>query len=327
MNNKALPKDGFLPPDSAPVPVDYPGEYIPGGRNVEAYRYTVSPGYPPFPDRAKWVGLLSGSWFNMGTTLAARGGDTIRVTSDIWWGKICSGKGKDNTLKAMKLYEEQIAALDPGQIDFLKGITAGAAPWLNQSIYARSSNEYFAENYWRVLAASIWDCWYWGTPEFPAQGGCNSFAALGEATTIGKTVASHARHTPHDGLCYQQAYVIRPPEGNLVWTASPTPCVCGNLVVNDKGVSIHHHLGGKANPKSVEYPGGPYRSYAFGVSWMNLILYAATHANTAKEAIEILTVGPQDYLKRTGRKSILRDGVWNWMVTDSNTLPVLIATP
>ena len=64
----------------------------------------------------------------MGATLGARAGDKVRVTSDIWWGKICTGKGKDNTLKAMKLYEAQIAALDPGQIEFLKGITEGADP-------------------------------------------------------------------------------------------------------------------------------------------------------------------------------------------------------
>ena len=298
----ACSKDGFLPPDPAPVPDNLPGRYIPGGRNVEAYRYTVSPGYPPFPDRTKWVGLISGSWSQMGITLGARAGDKVRVTSDIWWGKICDGKGKDNTLRAVKLYEAQIAALDSGQIDFLKGIAEGAAPWLNQSIYANSKHEYYSENYWRVLTASIWDCWFWGSPEFPAQGGCNSFATLGAATRSGKTIATQARHTPHDGLCYQQAYVIRPPDGNLVWTASPTPCICGNLLVNDKGVSIHHHLGGKANPKSLEYPGGPYRSYAFGVPWMNLIFYAAIHANTAREAIELLTVGPQGLPEKDRKK-------------------------
>ena len=317
----------FLPPDPAPVPNTTRGKYIAGGRNVEAFRYLVSPGYPPFPDRTKWVGLLSGSWSKMGETLGARAGDNVRVTSDIWWQKICSSKGRANTLKAMKLYEAQIAALDPGQIDFMHGIADGAAPWLNQSVYAKKNNEYFTENYWRILTASIWDCWYWGTPDFPTQGGCNSFTVLPEATTIGKTIAIHCRHTPHDGLCYQQAYILRPPRGNAVWIASPTPGISGNLVVNEKGVSIHHHLGGKANPKSLEYPGGPYMSYAFGVPWMNLIFYAAIHANTAKEAIELLTAGPQDYLKRTGRRSILRDGIWNWLVADSNTSAVVEASP
>jgi hypothetical protein len=326
MKDKALASQGFLPPESASVPNDFPGRFIPGGRNVEAYRYFVTPGYPPYPDRAKWIGLLSGSWSQMGEELGARAGDKVRCTSDIWWGKICQAKGKADTLKAMKLYEAQIAALDPGQIDFLKGIASGAAPWLNQSIYASTRNDFFAENYWRVLTSSIWDCWYWGTPQFPVAGGCNSFAVLGPATTIGKTIAVHARHTPHDGLCYQQAYVLKPPEGNLVWTVAPTPGVCGNLVVNNKGVSIHHHLGGKTNKRSLRHPQGPFNANAFGVPWLNLILYASIHANTAKEAIELLTIGPQNYLKKTGRKSILRDGVWNWMVTDSHTLAVVEAS-
>ena len=118
MKKETMTNGGFFPPEPALVPDDNPGEYIPGGRNVEAYRYRVSPGYPSFPDRAKWVGLLSGSWEKMGETLGARAGDKVRVTSDIWWGKICQAKGKAHTLEAMKLYEGQIAALDPGQIDF-----------------------------------------------------------------------------------------------------------------------------------------------------------------------------------------------------------------
>lgn len=326
MKKEALFTGGFLSPEPDTVPGNFPGEYIPGGRNVEAYRYVISPGYPPFPDRAKWIGMLTGSWLKIGESLGARAGDKVRVTSDIWWRNICSCKGKTDTLKAMKLYEEQIAILDPGQIDFLKGVAKGAAPWLSQSIYAELNHELFADNYWRVLAASIWDCWYWGTPEFPKQGGCNSIAMLGVATSINKTIVTHSRHTPHDGLCYQQACIIKPPEGNSVWTVAPTPAICGNLVINEKGVSISHHAGGMTNPKSLEYPGGPFKANAFGVPWLNLILYAAIHANTAKEAIEILTIGPQDYLERTGKKTILRDGRWNWMVTDSNTLAVVEAS-
>ena len=68
---------GFLPPDPAQVTDDYPGKYIPGGRNVEAYRYFVTPGYPPYPDRAKWAGLLSGNWDKIGETLGARAGDKV----------------------------------------------------------------------------------------------------------------------------------------------------------------------------------------------------------------------------------------------------------
>jgi hypothetical protein len=319
----------FLPPPPASVPHGGIGKYIPGGRNVEAYRYVNAEGYPPFPDRAKWVGTLSGSWYEMGIKLGLRSGDPVRCTSDIWWKKLCEEKGLEDTLKAMKLYESQIAALDPNQIDFLKGITSGAAPWLDQSIYSDQSNELYADSYWRVLAASIWDEWYWGTPAFPegnVRHGCNSFAASGAATVDGKTIVGGSMQTPHEGLDYLQSFVIRPPKGNIVWTVCAVPNVTGLMLLNDKGLLLKHHFGGATNPKSLEYPGGPYYSNAFGVPWWNLLLYTAINADTAEEAIELLTVGPKQYLDRTGRKSLLRTGGWNWLVADSKTMAVVEAT-
>lgn len=315
----------FLPPEPAAVPRQHPGRYVPGGRNVEAHRYVVSEGFPPIPDRARFVGVLTGSWFDMGQALGARAGDGVRCTSDIWWKRVCDKKGKANTLKAMTRYEEQIAALDPNQIEFIRGIAKGAAPWLNQSPYADANHSLHAENYQRIFAAGIWDCWLWGRPEL-AEGACNSFAALGDATVDGKTVSTQSQHTRHDGLCYLQAYIIKPPTGNVVWTVSSTPNICGLMLVNDKGVSISHHFGGSTTPRSLEHSGGPYYANAFGVPWWNLVLHSAIHANTAEEAVDMLTVGPAEYRQKTGRKAVLRDGAWNWMVADSDTLAVVEAS-
>jgi hypothetical protein len=160
----------FLPPEPADVPPEIAGRFVPGGRNVEAHRYIVSEGYPPIPDRPKFVGLLSGTWFEMGKALGERAGDRVRCTSDIWWTKICDKKGLECTLQAMNLYERQIVALDQNQIDFLKGVTEGARAWLDQSVFAGKDHPLHAENYCRVLAASIWDCWLWGRPELPSPG-------------------------------------------------------------------------------------------------------------------------------------------------------------
>ena len=44
---------------------DVPG-YVPGGRNVMADQYAVSPGNPSFPDKAHFIGLLAGNWWQMG---------------------------------------------------------------------------------------------------------------------------------------------------------------------------------------------------------------------------------------------------------------------
>ena len=58
--------------------------YIPGGRNIEAYRYSHSEGYPSFSDKAKFVGTLSGSWFEMGQQFGERSGEMTLYVSDIW---------------------------------------------------------------------------------------------------------------------------------------------------------------------------------------------------------------------------------------------------
>jgi hypothetical protein len=305
------------------------GEYVSGGRNVNSANYINTPGFPPFPDKAKWLGTVSGSWKNMGIILGEKSGEYIGSTVDIWWSKACQEKGYENTLKAMKLYNDQIAALDPNQIDFLKGMTEGASLWLDKSAYADKNNKLYADNYTRLLCASIWDVWLWGNPEFTNEYnsiGCNSLIVSGNATIDGKTISTHSQHTPHEGLCYQEAYVLKPDKGNIVWIVGNLPSVNGLFLVNDKGVSIAHHFGGSTNPKSREYPGGPYLASAFGVPWWNLILYAAVYANTAQEAIELITVGPKEYHDRTGRVSLLRDGGWNWMVADSETMAVVEVT-
>jgi hypothetical protein len=305
------------------------GEYISGGRNVNSASYINTPGFPGFSDKAKWLGTVTGSWSNMGKALGEKSGEYIKSTVDIWWPKICQEKGYENTLRAMRLYNDQIAALDPNQIKFLDGIAEGASPWLDKSEYADKSNKLYADNYTRVLCASIWDVWLWGDPVFQTGDnppGCNSLIVSGTATIDGKTISTQSQHTPHEALCYQEAYVLKPDKGNIVWTVGNLPSTSGLLLVNNKGVSIAHHFGGATNPKSLEYPGGPYLSSAFGVPWLNVLLYAAVNADTAKEAIDLITVGPKGYRDRTGRASLLRDGGWNWMVADSSTMAVVEVT-
>jgi hypothetical protein len=84
--------------------------------------------------------------------------------------------------------------------------------------------------------------------------------------------------------------------------------------------------GGFTNPISLNYNGQSYCAEGFGVPWFHLFLYVAVHADTAEEAIEMLTVGTPEYRSKTGRKSLLRGGGWNFLVVDQNTLAVVEAT-
>jgi hypothetical protein len=317
------------------------GVYIPGGRNVEAARYANTPGYPAFSDKAKWLGTLSGTWKEMGYQLGQSSKDMISYTTDIWWEKMCKSKGVHETLEAMKRYETQIAALDSDQIELLKGIAEGASETLSKSKYSNPSNEFYADSYYRVIAAGIWDSWLWGNPKadnFMGNSksaknsvtgaginhlGCNSMAVKGSITVGGHTISTQLRHTPQEALCYQESFVYSPQNGNKVWTVGSLPASNGLMLINDKGVVIHAHFGGATNTVSIGYRGGPYYSDAFGVPWPNVLLYAAVHAGTAEDAIQYLTLGPEQYRRTTGRKTLLRDGAWNWLVADSNTLAVV----
>jgi len=58
------------------------GEYIPGGRNIEAYQYEHDENYPPFPDKANFIGTLSGDWYQMGKQFGKRAGEATRYVSD-----------------------------------------------------------------------------------------------------------------------------------------------------------------------------------------------------------------------------------------------------
>jgi len=340
--NTALP----LPPDPKPVPKNLGiGKYISGGRNVEAHKYITSPGYPPFPDKAKFIGKLNGNWYKMGIKFAERSGDATRWVSDIWWKECCDKFGKTETLKAMALYEDQIAALDPNLITFMQGIAKGAEPWLNQSEYASINHPLYATNYERVLLTNVYDEWAMMHPRvFPdgtsTYGGsvppslppgiamCSGFAARGSATANGELIVAHNRQAGLNPRAYEQVYIIKPSRGNATWVLTNSPQVSGNMVVNNKGLSVVLFAGGYTNSRSLNYNGVDYFAEGFGVSWFPLLLYIGTHANTAEEAIEILTIGTQGYRARTGRNSLLRGGGWNFLVADSksNTIAVVETT-
>lgn len=104
------------------------------------------------------------------------------------------------------------------------------------------------------------------------------------------------------------------------------PQVAANQVVNDKGVSIALFSGGRTNQQSLNHKGHAYYAEGFGVPWFHLFLYAGVLANTAEEAIEILTIGTPGYRKETSRETLLRGGGWIFMVSDNSTLAVVEVT-
>ncbi|MGM9662456.1 MAG: hypothetical protein ACI3WR_05130 [Oscillospiraceae bacterium] len=316
------------------------GRYCSGGRNVRACLYEHG-GALPYADKAKWVGNLSGSWYDMGLTIGRSCGEMMASSTDYWWGQMCEKKGRQATEEAMEKYLEAIDALDPTQIDLLRGMADGAKDFLENAEYGRKENPNASSAFYRVVAASIFDVWLWGNPDAyrkdarvnnTAEGyingdGCNSIAAKGKATLHGETISSQVRHTQQAGLCYQASMSYSGEGCHTVWTVGNAPSLNGLLLANDQGVSISHHFGGSSTEASMNCEGGPCYGSAFGVPWPNLLFYAAKTAGSAAEALDILRHGSARYRQKTGRKTVLRDGTWNWMVCDRDTLAVLEVSP
>jgi hypothetical protein len=286
--------------------------------NPSTEKYQVSPGHPSYAPRARFLGELEGSWFDIGFHVGSQAGDLVRWVSDVWWKNHVEEWGFEDTMQALPLYEAQIEALDPGLIRFMQGVAEGAAEQLAKSPFAKDSS-----HYQKVLNTNIYDAWSWRHPTFvpwkkdpAAAPGCSSFASVGAGpNAMDQTITAHNRHCPFNPKCYQIAYVGRPQGGNAFWTLTPGGAGAGCQIVNDKGVSLILNAGGDQHAKM--------GANAFGVSWFLLFLHVAAHADTAAEAIEMLTRGTPEYRSNTKRNSLLRTGTWNFLVADRSECAVV----
>lgn len=89
-------------------------------------------------------------------------------------------------------------------------------------------------------------------------------------------------------------------------------------MVNDKGISVVLNAGGDQHAK--------HHANAFGVPWFLLFLHVAAYADTMDDAIEMVTRGTPEYRACTGRKSLLRTGTWNFLISDRRSCAVVETT-
>ena len=284
--------------------------------------YQVSEGHPPYAPRARFLGELAGSWYEIGHQIGTKAGDLVRWVSDVWWKEHIEKFGFNNTMQAMPLYEDGIAALSASLIKFMGGIADGAAEELEKSPYAKDSNHYH-----KILNTNIFDAWSWRHPtalpwkngQTAEMSGCSSFVTIGSGPNKEEEmIAAHNRHCPFNPKCYQIVYIGKPTDGNAFWVLTYGGAGAACQVVNDKGVSIILNAGGNQHTET--------HANAFGVSWFLLFLHVAAYANTAEEAIEMVTKGTPEYRANTGRNSLLRTGTWNFLISDRTQCAVVETT-
>ena len=289
--------------------------------NPCAKNYEISPGHPHYTPRSRFLGELSGDWYDIGHQVGAKAGDLVRWVSDVWWKEHTEKFGLEDTTKAIAFYEDQIAALSFGLVELMQGVADGAANELKKSPYAEDST-----NYYKILNTNIFDAWSWRHPaalpwksDMDGRDGCSSFVTIGsDVNRDDEMIATHNRHCPFNPKCYHIVYVGRPINGNAFWVLTPGGAGSGCQIVNDKGVSVILNAGGNQHAE--------HNANAFGVSWFMLFPYVAAYANTADEAIEMITKGTPEYRSKTGRNSLLRTGTWNFLVSDRESCAVVETT-
>ena len=290
--------------------------------NPCARYYQVSPGHPSYASHARFLGELRGSWYGIGYQVGTQAGDLVRWVSDVWWKEHTEKFGFDDTMQAMSLYEAQIAALSSDLTEFMQGTADGAAEELQKSPYAQASSHYH-----KILNTNIFDAWSWRHPTAlpwrngseTQTGGCSSFVTIGAGPSkTNEMIAAHNRHCPFNPKCYQIVYIGHPNDGNAFWVLTYGGAGAACQVVNDKGVSIILNAGGDQHAE--------YNANAFGVSWFLLFLHVAAYANTADEAIEMVTRGTSEYRANTARNSLLRTGTWNFLISDRASCAVVETT-
>ena len=318
-------------------------ETIPRGCSVHE-KIKVPPGYPKVPRRPPFLGVLKGSWYEIGRQYGEKSGYLMRYVFDSpsFYSRALKKYGFKTLIEDLYRYEKRISEWNPEYIDLMKGIAAGASSYLDQSKYAAQLSHYekvlyfqvhspinyrhpvttksdpdarknfpvtVPENspYWKIADSTLSDplpsIKLAALEQDAAYHDCTSIIILPEASANGKTLIAQNTQTGFGIGNYAVSFVVDPPQGNRFWTIAIPGMFLNNKVANEKGVSIAHMAGGKAD-------------CAFGVPWLFLLIEAMTRANTYQEAVDILTVGTPEYRERTGRKTVLREGGMLWPVAD-----------
>ena len=312
------------------------------GSNASLKHYSLYPGYPSYDPHPRYLGELSGSWSEIGEQYGERAGDLIRLVFEGWFMEVVQIQGSAAAVREYVQQEEQYyKALAPEALDLMGGIARGAAAELSKSAYATSLTDFE-----KILAINS----YFGLKGAPPGReraalqsrlqtqppedetlGCSGAVILGKGTADGKAihVSSEDQHFfPQE---YLVTYLVRPTDKNAHrYTVTASAGEIGSEhALNDKNVVVSGYAGGGVDiaAPSASAPFTGYRRP--GLDWQLGCWYAAAFADTAKKAVELLTVGRPEYREKSGCKIVIgkcTKGA-NWVVSDANDAYVVESIP
>lgn len=306
------------------------------GHNKKLGEYFLERGYPMYEPHPRYLGVLRGSWYQMGRQYGERAGDLIRYVYEGWYRELLPIQGASATMAAYLVQQEQYYEfLLPEALEMMHGIADGASEELAASAFPRELGHFH-----KILMINS----YFGLKGRPPQSAtatlappdesihcCSGAVILGPATQNGKAI--HV--SSEDQHFFPQEYLV-------TFIADPSDTRASRFTVTDSAGEIgSEHAQNIHGVTSSGYSGGtfgilaptldrPFSGYRRpGLDWQVGNFYAAAFATSARHAVELLTLGRAEYRAKSGNKIVIGKctrGV-NWVVSDGHEAFVIESIP
>jgi hypothetical protein len=295
-------------------------------------RFEFETEIPPF--RSSWIGVLQGTWKEMGMQYGQRAAKDIARSFDLWWKENVLGKRLDwqkkRTPEEAGRYCEayfqrslkEFSCLCPELVELFEAIGQGAAKEMDKCLYGRQVPGLLKIAMLNTPMANLHPDWDFtndrpnSANNVPAAAGpddhdCNGFWISGRATRTGETFATRsAQSVPllegGSGRERQVSYVAIPkdPRARVFWGNGRA----GNLgglgggLLNDRGV-----CGLTSGAQVIDSNSQADETLAPGVVDFWRLSYGVIFSESAHEAAERVTVGTERYRELTGRKTVMKN--------------------
>jgi hypothetical protein len=321
-------------PGTTPAHDRTPPEWT--GHNRKLGEYFLAHGYPAYEPHPRYLGELRGTWYQIGRQYGERAGDLIRMVYEGWYRELLPIQGTSQTMAAYLARQQRFYEyLVPEALDMMHGISDGAAAELAASAFPRELS-----HFQKVLMINS----YFGLKGKPPASAtaeiasaedaihcCSGAVILGPATRDGRAihVSSEDQHFfPQE---YLVTFIVDPADRRAHrYTVTDSAGEIGSEhAQNDRGVTVSGYAGGSLGilGPTLDRPFSGYRRP--GLDWQVGNFYAAAFANSARHAVELLTVGRPEYRAKSGHKIVIGKctrGV-NWVVSDSREAFVVECIP
>lgn len=280
--------------------------------------------YEAPPAQCIWIGILQGTWEEMGIQYGQKAARDIRLNFDTEWentvvkyraenpwhkGKASLDAREKYAVAYLRKSYEQLSYFGPELIEFMRGIGKGAESELVQCRLGKTLTPLDKIEFLN----------FGGLNFHPSAGEtCNAAWVNAKATKSGETLACRAGqgNFTQDYNRRQVAYVALPSDmkAPVFWAQATAGAVAlsGSIgLLTDRGVIAMS--AGAPNPEALAD-----ETLAPGAKDFPLATYVALFAKNAREATEMFTTGTERYRAATGRKTVLRARGSNVIFADAN---------